>query len=52
MKEFLEPLALENTDTHFICTEKFCTDVDNILFTEDIILDKDENGNSFIELQN
>jgi hypothetical protein len=41
MKEFLEPLALENTDTHFICTEKFSTDVDNILFTEDIILDKE-----------
>jgi len=39
MKEYLEPLAEEFRDIHFICTEKFSTDFENILFTDNIVAD-------------
>lgn len=37
MKEQLEEVAPKYPDIHFICTEKFYTEVPNILFTDDII---------------
>jgi hypothetical protein len=42
MKQFLEPLAEEHTNIHFICTNKFETTIQNILFTDDIIIDNEE----------
>jgi hypothetical protein len=39
MKEQLEIVAPQFKNTHFICTDKFETDVENILFTDDIIAD-------------
>jgi hypothetical protein len=41
MQQFLEPLAEEYTNIHFICTNKFETSVANILFTDDIIVDNE-----------
>lgn len=39
MKEQLEQVAPKYSKIHFICTEKFDTDIPNILFTDDIIRD-------------
>lgn len=39
MKDFIETVALNHFDIDFICTEKFETDLANVLFTDDIIKD-------------
>ena len=39
MKEQIEEVAPRYPQIHFICTEKFYTEVPNILFTDDIIQD-------------
>ena len=45
MKEQLEKVAPLYKDIHFICTDKFKTDVENILFTDDIIADTEVSEN-------
>lgn len=39
MKDFIEKVALNHFDIDFICTEKFETDIANVLFTDNIIKD-------------
>lgn len=39
MKQFLEPVAQKYPGVNFICTNKFETTVNNVLFTDDIIKD-------------
>jgi len=41
MQQFLEPLAQKYTNINFICTTKFETSIQNILFTDDIIVDNE-----------
>jgi hypothetical protein len=39
MKDYIEKVAKNYSDVDFICTEKFETDINNVLFTDDIIKD-------------
>lgn len=39
MQDFINPLAEEYPDVHFICTTKFPTEQKNVLFTDDVIGD-------------
>jgi hypothetical protein len=41
MESFINDVAQKNKDVHFICTTKFATNEDNVLFTDDIILDSE-----------
>ena len=42
MEEYIVALAEENPDVHFICTDNISKDVDNIIYTKDIIGDVGE----------
>ena len=39
MEEYIIPLAEENPGVHFICTDKISKDLDNVIYTKDIIGD-------------
>lgn len=42
MEEYIVALAEENTGVHFICTDKISKEVDNVIYTKDIIGDVGE----------
>lgn len=41
MQEFVEDIAKKHPEMCFICTDKFSTTVENVFFTDDIVMDTD-----------